>query len=47
MPLFTGTSKKVVSKNISKLRGEGVPQNEAIARALQKSGKARKQRMKR
>jgi len=34
MPLKRGKSKKTVSKNISKLRGEGVPPKQAIARAL-------------
>lgn len=42
MPLGKGKSSKVISKNISKLRSEGVPIKEAIARALSKAGKGRK-----
>jgi hypothetical protein len=42
MPLAKGKSKKVVSKNISKLVHEGYPQKQAIAIALSSSKKKRK-----
>lgn len=42
MPLLTGKSDKVVSKNISLLIKEGRPQKQAIAIALSKAGRSKK-----
>jgi len=42
MPLKKGKSKEVISKNISQLSEEGYGQRQAIAIALAKAGKSRK-----
>ena len=39
MPLNEGTSAKVVSSNIRKLRGEGYKQDQAVAIAMDKKAK--------
>ena len=42
MPLMKGHSKKVISRNIGELRHSGYPQNQAIAIAMSKAGRTRK-----
>jgi hypothetical protein len=41
MPLLSGSSQSVISENIRTMRREGIPQDQAIAIALRKAGKAR------
>jgi len=46
MPLAKGKSNKTVSKNISKLRHEGYPEDQSIAISLSKAGKSKKMKKK-
>lgn len=42
MPLFKGSSKEIISQNISELRHSGYPEDQAVAIAYSKAGKSRK-----
>ena len=44
MPLKIGSAKKTVSSNVKKLRGEGYPQKQAVAIALNNAGKSRRKK---
>jgi len=47
MPLYKGSSKKTISKNIKKLRHEGYKPSQAVAISFSKAGKSRKSKFKR
>lgn len=41
MPLLSGSGQHVISANISELRRSGYPENQSIAIAMRKAGKAK------
>lgn len=41
MPLKTGSSKKVISQNISEMVHSGYPQKQAIAASMNNAGKSK------
>lgn len=43
MPLKSGKSDTIVSKNIKILRGEGRPRKQAVAIAMSKAGRSEKE----
>lgn len=44
MPLLHGSSKEIISQNISELRHSGYPEKQSIAIAYSKAGKSRKKK---